>query len=142
VTEPDVRPTQSVNGAAADPLSRMVAQARAALDGRTPETAPDPGPYVGTAADGLVRAEVDADGTVRSVTLDPQMFKRPLVDVAAAARVAVNAALDARPGRVDLAPVIAQVRAAQEQARRDLSAITQGLADVERSVRAAREGNH
>ncbi len=122
-----------------DALSRLAAQARAALDGGAPEATRDEGPFTGTAADGLVVAEVGADGTVRSVAIDPQAFKRPLADVAAAARAAINAALDARPGHVDFAPVIAAVRSAQEEARHNLSAITQGMADAERSIRATRE---
>jgi DNA-binding protein YbaB len=94
--------------------------------------------YAGEAADGLVHAEVDGRGRVLSLRIEPEVFKRPLADVAAAARVAINAALDSRPGRADLAPVIEELQAAGALARQELSAITQGIAQITAEVRAAR----
>ena len=81
------------------------------------------------------------DGRVLSLVLEPELFKSPLEDVAAAARSAVNAALDARPGSADLAPLVDVVRTAQAQARRQLDDITTGMAQVAAHVRERRERN-
>jgi hypothetical protein len=125
-----------------DALEAVAARVRAALAGQVPAEAQEAaGPITGTAAGGLITAQLDPDGSLRALTLEAEVFDRPLVDVAAAARTAINAALDARPGRVDVAPIIAQVRAAQSEARRSLSTVTAAMADIESNVRAARGGN-
>jgi hypothetical protein len=120
----------------------LVAQARAALDGPPPDPVhgAEPGPFAGRAADGLVRAEVGLDGTVLSLSIDAQLHGRALDEIAAEARSAINAALDARPGAPDFTPLIAEIRTAQDEARRGLSAITQGMAEVAQHVQAARGG--
>jgi hypothetical protein len=120
-------------------LDALVSRARAALDGAGQDgDVQDPGPYLGSAADGSVRAEVTATGRVTVLAIEPLMFRQPLEDVASAVRAAINAALDARPGTVDLSPVIDVVRAAQVQARRQMDEITRGIADVTQHVRSAR----
>ncbi len=76
-----------------------------------------------------------------SLVLEPTLFRLPLEDVAAAARRAVNAALDARPAAADLTPLVDVVRTAQAQARRQLDDITNGMAQVAAHVRERRERN-
>jgi DNA-binding protein YbaB len=94
--------------------------------------------YAGSAADGLARAEVDARGRVRLLAIEPDLFRQPMADVAAAARAAINAALDSRPGRADLSPLVDALREAGEQARRELASATQAIAQITSEVRAAR----
>jgi DNA-binding protein YbaB len=127
-------------------IEALAAQARAALGGRLPVDNAQPEPaaretasYTGSAAGGLVTAEVGSDGRVRSLAIDPTMLQRPLADVAAAAQTAINAALDARPGRVDYAPLADELKTVQDTARTDLAAITQAMAEVAHHVRVARE---
>jgi DNA-binding protein YbaB len=120
-------------------LEALVTQARAALAGRLPDsTQATAGPYLGSAADGLITAEVSIEGRVRSLAIDPSVLRRPLADVTAEILAAVNGALAARPGKVDFAPVADALRAMREQARTELTAIVQAMAEVEQHVRAAR----
>jgi hypothetical protein len=133
--QPDAQP---------DGLNALVERARAALadDGavsRAAEAAQ--GPFAGAAADGLARAEVDLDGRVLALVLEPALFREPLEDVTAAARHAINAALDARPADAELSPLVDVVRTAQAQARRQLDEITNGMAQVAAHVREQRERN-
>lgn len=121
-------------------LDALVMQARAALAGKLPDsTQAAAGPYLGSAADGLITAEVSVEGHVRSLSIDPSVLRRPLADVTAEIRAAINGALAARPGKVDFAPVADALKAMREQARTELTAIVQAMAQVEQHVRAARE---
>jgi DNA-binding protein YbaB len=132
-------------------LDALAAQARRALAEvpSIPDERPGPGTadgaeptrFRGSAADGLVSAQVDADGLVLSLAIDPAMHKRPLADLADAARAAINQALEARPGAIDYSAAIAQVRALQDQARQEMTGIVQGIAEVGQRVRAARGGD-
>jgi len=120
-------------------LEALVTQARAALAGKLPDsTQATAGPYLGSAADGLITAEVGIEGRVRSLSIDPSVLRRPLADVTAEIQTAVNGALAARPGKVDFAPVAEALKAMREQARTELTAIVQAMAEVEQHVRAAR----
>lgn len=130
------------DGASPPGLDALVERARAALDGAGPDIAEAAaGPFTGTAADGLARAEVGPDGRLLALVLEPELFRSPLDDVAAAARSAINAALDARPDSADLSPLVEVVRTAQAQARRQLDDITTGMAQVAAHVRERRERN-
>ncbi len=121
-------------------LDALVAQARAALGGTLPDsTQAGAGPYLGSAGDGLITAEVSIEGRVRSLSIDPSILRRPLADVTAEVQTAINRALAARPGKVDFAPVADALRAMREQARTELTAIMQAMAEVEQHVRAAAE---
>jgi DNA-binding protein YbaB len=121
-------------------LDALVTQARAALAGKLPDsTQATAGPYLGSAADGLITAEVSIEGRVRSLSIDPSVLRRPLADVTAEIRTAINGALAARPGKADFAPVADALRAVREQAGTELTAIVQAMAEVEQHVRAARE---
>jgi DNA-binding protein YbaB len=121
-------------------LGALVMQARAALAGKLPDsTQAAAGPYLGSAADGLITAEVSIEGRVRSLSIDPSVLRRPLADVTAEIQAAINRALAARPGKVDFAPVADALKAMREQARTELTAIVQAMAEVEQHVRAARE---
>ena len=88
------------------------------------------GPFVGTAADGLITAEAGAEGRVRSVTIDPKMLRRPVEDVCRDVVAAVNAALDARPGRVDTGPLLEELRAVQEQSVQEMAKISSAFSDA------------
>ena len=139
---PQPQPQPAEMDAAPAGLGDLVERARAALAGASPDTAEGAtGPFPGSAADGLARAEVAQDGRVLALVLEPELFKAPLEDVAAAARAAINAALDARPGAADLTPLVDVVRTAQAQARRQLDDITNGMAQVAAHVRERRERN-
>jgi hypothetical protein len=119
-------------------LDALVTQARAALAGKLPDsTGTTAGPYLGSAADGLITAEVSIEGRVLSLSIDPSILRRPLADVTADIQAAINGALTARPGKVDFAPVADALRAVREQARTELTAIVQAMAEVEQHVRAA-----
>jgi len=129
-------------------VDALIAKARAAMntEPRTPGVADDAGApaaevTIGAAADGLVNAEVGPDGRVRSLSIDPAMFKRPLADVASAARAAINAALAARSADPDYTPVVDMIRDVQSQVRRDLGAVSSAMAEVAQQIRAARGGN-
>jgi hypothetical protein len=119
-------------------LDQLAAQARSALNGDLPSV--EPGSFVGASPDGLIRAEAEFDGTLRTLTIDPSAFGAPLEDILAAARLAINQALNARPGQGDYSAVIGEVRAAQDQARQELGAVLQGIAQVTQDVRSARGG--
>jgi len=121
-------------------LDTLVTQARAALAGKLPDsTGANAGPYLGSAADELITAEVSIEGRVLSLSIDPSILRRPLADVTAEIQAAINGALTARPGKVDFAPVADALKAVREQARTELTAIVQAMAEVEQHVRAARE---
>jgi len=121
-------------------VDALVTQARAALAGRLPDsTQAAAGPYLGSAADGLITAEVSLEGRVRSLSIDPSVLRRPLADVTAEIQTAINGALAARPGKVDFAPVVDALKAMREQARTELTLIVQAMAEVEQHVQAARE---
>ena len=121
-------------------LEALAAQARAALGGTLPEsTEAAAGPYTGSAADGSITAEVSVEGRVRSLSIDPSVLRRPLVEVTAEIQAAINGALAARPGRVDFAPVAEALAAMREQARTELTAIVAAMAEVEQHVRAAHQ---
>lgn len=126
----------------ASPLDALAAQARAALAGHLPEVSADDagenGRYTGTAADGTISAEVGLDGRVRSLSIDPKSLRRPLNDVTADVRTAINAALAARPGKPDFAPLARELAAMQEEARRNMSAITTAIAEATQRIRSAR----
>ena len=121
-------------------LDALVMQARAALAGRLPDsTQAAAGPYLGSAADGSITAEVSLEGRVRSLSIDPSVLRRPLADVTAEIQTAINGALAARPGKVDFAPVADALKAMREQARTELTLIVQAMTEVEQHVQAARE---
>jgi hypothetical protein len=112
----------------ADPargLAELVERARAAMAGNAP-TGED-GPFLGEAADGQVRAEVSADGRLRSVQVDPVLARRGVDEIAAAVVTAVNAALDARPAAADARPLLDELRAVQEQSVAEMSRISQAF---------------
>jgi len=120
-------------------LEALATQARAALAGKLPDsTQAATGPHLGSAADGLITAEVSIEGRVRSLSIDPSVLRRPLADVTAEIQTAINGALASRPGKVDFAPVAAALKAMREQDRTELTAIVQAMAEVEQHVRAAR----
>jgi DNA-binding protein YbaB len=82
---------------------------------------------VGEAADGQVRAEVGADGRVRNLRIDPLLARRGLDEISGHVVAAVNAALDARPAAVDAAPLLAELKAVQEQSVVEMARISQAF---------------
>lgn len=123
-----------------DRLAVLAARARAALAAAPAPADEWPETFAGTAAEGRIRAEVDAGGSVRRLTIDPAMHAAGLAEVAAAARDAINAALDARPAAPDLAPLVEQVRLAQAYARRTLGEVSNRMAEVEANLPRGRAG--
>jgi DNA-binding protein YbaB len=117
----------------AQALDTLVEQVRAALGGSVPEQ--PQGPFAGEAADGRVRAEVDVDGRLRELHLDPKVLREPLDDVAAAVVVAVNAALDARPARANTGPLLEQLRSVQEESVVQMARITEAFTAALERVR-------
>lgn len=122
----DVDPTESLNA--------LVDRARAALAGMQPPTAD--GPLVGEAADGLVRAEVGADGRLRTLDVDPKMLRQPLEDLCAQIVGAVNAALDAGPDRISTGPLIDELKAVQEQSMQEMTKISAAFSSALNSALA------
>ncbi|HEU5266432.1 MAG TPA: YbaB/EbfC family nucleoid-associated protein [Jatrophihabitans sp.] len=116
----DVDPAQSLNA--------LIDRARAAMS-QAPQGAA-PGPFVGEAADGLISAEADAAGHIRSLRIDPKLARQPLEDTSAQIVLAVNAALDARPGRVDTGPLVEELKAVQEQSVQEMAKISRAFSDA------------
>jgi hypothetical protein len=124
----------STNPAFMDPassLDALVERTRALLGG--PDGA-EPGPFVGESAEGMVRAEVGAEGRVQSLRVDPRMLRGPLEDICREVVVAVNQALDARPARPDTAPLLAELRAVQEESVGEMQRISASFSDALREV--------
>jgi hypothetical protein len=105
-------------------LDELVERTRALLAGTN---GAEPGPFVGEAADGMVRCEVGADGHVQSLTVDPKLARQPLADICRDITAAVNQALDARPQRPDTAPMLAELRQVQEDSVAEMRKITQAM---------------
>lgn len=123
-------------------LDALAAQARSALDAPPqPPAEDDEAPattYTATAADGKIAAEVGIDGRVRALNIAPELLKQPLEDTAGQIKAAINAALAQRPGTTDYVPVANALKAIQDQARGDMTAIVNAIGDVTRHVRDAR----
>ena len=96
--------------------------------------------FSGSAADGLVVARVDGRGRVLGLDIDQSLARTPSEDIAAAARDAINVALAARPGALDLSPIVETLRQSQEQARAELSSIVAGINQAVIRVTEARRG--
>ena len=110
----------------ADSLDRLVERTRQALASVTDGDVV--GPFVGEADEGRVRAEVAPDGRLLSVSIDPEVT-RSVTAIGPLVVAAVNAALDARPGRaVDLSALAENLREVQEQSVVEMRRITQSLA--------------
>jgi DNA-binding protein YbaB len=124
------------------PLDALAAQARSTLETPPQPPAEDAEPtattYTATAADGKITAEVGIEGRVRALSVAPELLKQPLQDTADQVRAAVNAALAQRPGTTDYGPVANALKAIQDQARGDMTAIVNAIGDVTRHVRDAR----
>ena len=116
----DVDPAQSLNA--------LIDRARAAMS--QPPQGAAPGPFVGAAADGMITAEADAAGRVRSLEIDPKLLRQPLEDTCAQIVLAVNAALDARPGRVDTGPLVEELKAVQEQSVQEMAKISRAFSEA------------
>jgi YbaB/EbfC DNA-binding family len=87
-----------------------------------------PGPFAGEADEGRVRAQVSPDGRLVSLVLDPDLQSRALPALGASVVAAVNAALDARPGRApDSAALLVNLREIQEESVVEMRRITQSL---------------
>jgi DNA-binding protein YbaB len=126
--------------AAEDPsqaLDALVDRARAALAGVAP--AESSAPFVGEAADGLITAEAGAEGRLRSLTIDPKMLRQPIEDICRDVVTAVNAALDARPGRVDSGPLLEELRAVQEESVQQMAKISSAFSDALAQAIASRK---
>lgn len=121
VTEPPV-----------DSLAALVERARSAIAG-SPQTPPD-GPLRGVAADGMVTAEVTAEGRVSSIEMDPKMMRRPSEEICDEIRAAVNEALDQRPSGTT-GPILEELRAVQEQSVHEMAKISQAFTDALATVR-------
>lgn len=91
-----------------DLLSRL---GRALVGAASPEGEPT----TGTSADGLVAATVGPDGHVRSIVAEPAVLRRPASELADAIMVAVNQAVDARPGESALSSPIAELKQLQQE---------------------------
>lgn len=109
-------------------LDALITRARAAMSGVLP--AESTGPYIGEAADGLVTAEATAQGKLRSLTIDPKLLRQPIEDICRHVVTATNAALDARPAGVDSGPLLAELRAVQEQSVQEMTKISQAFSDA------------
>ena len=116
----DVDPAQA--------LQALIDRARAAMSQPPPGAAP--GPFIGAAADGLITAEADTAGRIRSLHIDPKLLRQPLEDTCDQVVAAVNAALDARPGRTDTRPLIEELQAVQEQSVQEMAKISQAFSDA------------
>jgi DNA-binding protein YbaB len=111
-----------------DALAALVERARSAMSGTAPVAGAESAePFVGEAADGQVRAEVGADGRVRNLRIDPLLARRGLDEISGHVVAAVNAALDARPAAVDAAPLLAELKAVQEQSVVEMARISQAF---------------
>ena len=106
-------------------LADLVERARSALSGGAPPVPSEP--FVGEAADGQVRAEVGADGRLRELRIDPILARRGLDEISAHVVAAVNAALAARPAPADAGPLLAELKAVQEQSVAEMSRISQAF---------------
>jgi DNA-binding protein YbaB len=113
---------------ASESLTALVERARAAIAGM--QQPPAGRPLVGEAADGQVRAEIGADGRLRTLAVDPTMLREPLADVCADIITAVNAALDARPDRIGTGPLLAELKAVQEQSAQEMAKISDAFSDA------------
>jgi DNA-binding protein YbaB len=112
----------------ADPaqaLAELVDRARAAMAGGTLE--PPAGPFAGEAAEGQVRAEVGADGKLRSLHIEPILARRGLEEISGHVITAVNAALATRPARADTGPLLDELKAVQEQSVVEMAKISQAF---------------
>jgi YbaB/EbfC DNA-binding family len=105
-------------------LDELVERTRALLAGTS---GGEPGPFVGEAAEGMVRCEVGADGRVQTLRVDPKMARQPLEDICRDITTAVNAALDARPQAPSTAPLLAELRQVQEDSVTEMRKITQAM---------------
>lgn len=107
-------------------LNSLIEQARAAMAGADPAAGADE-IVTGTAAEGLVRAEVTRAGRVHSIEADPQLLKRSLAEVCEHIAAAVNAALDeiADPG--DVGPLMARLQEVQENSLVEMRRITEAF---------------
>lgn len=108
-------------------MNALLDRARAAMAGQLGE-APS-GPSVGEAAEGMVRAEIQ-DDRLTHLHIDPKMLRQPLDDLRAHIVTAMNAALDARPGRLDTAPLLAELKAVQDQSVQEMTKISQAFGDA------------
>lgn len=116
----------------ADPaqsLDALIERARSAMSGVAPSPESS-GPFLGEAADGLVTAEASLEGKLRTLHIDPKMLRQPIEDICRDVVTAVNAALDARPGRVDTGPLMEELRAVQEQSVQEMAKISSAFSDA------------
>ena len=95
------------------------------MAGATPRSAE--APFVGEAADGMVYAEVDATGRLSTLRIDPKLAREPLEDISAYVQTAVNAALDAHPGRPDVGPLLDELKEVQERSVAEMARISQAF---------------
>ncbi len=117
-----------MNADPSEALSALVERARAAIAGIVPPVPSEPA--VGEAAEGLVRAEVGVDGRLRVLDVDARMLRQPFEDVCAAVVDAVNAALDARPPGAGTGPLLAELKAVQEQSVQEMTKISHAFSDA------------
>lgn len=113
----------------AQSLDALIERARSAMSGVAPSSESS-GPFLGEAADGLVTAEASLEGKVRTLHIDPKMLRQPIEDICRDVVTAVNAALDARPGRVDTGPLMEELRAVQEQSVQEMAKISSAFSDA------------
>ncbi len=113
----------------AESLTALLERARAAMSGAAVVVA-DPGPTEGSAADGLITAEASAEGRLCRVSADPRLLRLPLEEICAQLVLAVNAALDAQPGRADAGPLLAELQAVQEQSVTVMAQLSAAFTDA------------
>lgn len=129
-------------------LAELLDRARAQVGAMQAPTPPsmlnDPDAIgVGTAADGLVRAQMDADGRLVGLLLDERTTSLPRHELQQEVIEAVNAAwasvrgansAEAAVSAADPAQLAARLAEVQEQGMRSMNRITQGLLDAMRQI--------
>lgn len=110
-----------------DSLTALIERARSAMAGNIQ---PDAEPVTGEAADGLVRATIGTDGRLQELTVDPKLLRRPLEEMCAEIVLAVNTAIDARPDRIDTAPLLNELRSVQEQSVVEMNKISTAFSEA------------
>ena len=85
-------------------------------------------PTTGQAADGMVKVELNPDGTVRSIQLDPRVMRASMTELGASIRDAANEAVDARPTPAQSsAERLAELRRLQEETLENNRQLNQAL---------------
>lgn len=85
-------------------------------------------PSTGHSEDGLVAVELNADGTVREIQLDPRVMRASMAELGDSIRAATNAAVDARPTPAQRsAERLAELRRLQEETLESTRQLNQAL---------------